>query len=178
MFWHAVFATSLLKLLEANHLHLSYDAHVHEGWLALTNNLPVKRWYTDSSTRFPLDYMPLFGWCEWFLSQFAPYFDPHMLKMGKQCSDCGWTKLFLLWSAVALDMSMAYGIGICSKALNLDERSKGRLAFFMFTNAGQYYLDYMFFHYSGLFIGHTVGFLRVHVNGQIFQVGCSFCFGD
>ena len=50
---------------------------------------------------------------------------------------------------------MAFGVLVCSRALRLDERSKGRLAVFTLTNAGQIFLDYIHFHYSGI----TIGFL-------------------
>ena len=76
-----------------------------------------------------------------------------MVKLGETNLDVKSTKLFLLLSVVLLDMFMAYGIWICSRALKMDEKSKGRLALFILTNAGQYFIDYMNLHYSGIFIG-------------------------
>ena len=174
MFWHVVSVTSLLKVLTAQRPTETYDFHVHRNWLALTNTLPVNQWYTDTTSAYPLDYMPLFAWLEWVLSQFAPFFEPEMLIIAKRANNSKATRLFLMGSVVLLDLSMAFGIWICSRALKLDERSKGRLALFIFTNAGQYYVDYLNFHYSGIAIGILLASFGYMLMGSCFKSAALF----
>ena len=174
MFWHVVFATSLLKVLTTQRPSETYDFHVHRNWLALTNTLPVNQWYTDTTSAYPLDYMPLFAWLEWVLSQFASLFDPEMLIIEQRANNSKATRNFLMGSVVFLDLSMAFGIWICSRALRLDERSKGRLAFFIFTNAGQYYVDYVNFHYTGITIGFLLASFGCMLMGNCFKSAALF----
>ena len=175
MFWHIIFATSLLKLLAGVRPTESHDFNVHRHWLALTNTLPVDQWYTDPSTGYySLDYMPLFAWCEWALSQFAPLFDSEMLKMENTKYFSKATSIFQTTSVVLLDLSMVFGIWICSRALELNEKSKNRLAVFLFTNAGQYCLDYINFHYSGITVGILLASLGYMLMGKCFKSAALF----
>ena len=174
MFWHVVSITSLLKVLTVQRTTETYDFHVHRNWLALTNTLPINQWYTDTTSAYPLDYLPLFACLEWVLSQFAPFFDPDMLIIAERTNNSNATRHFLMGSVVLLDLTMAFGIWVCSRALQLDKRSKSRLALFIFTNAGQYYVDYLNFHYSGISIGILLASLGYMLMGKCFKSAALF----
>ena len=174
MFVHVVVATGLLKTLRIDNSDFSFDFTVHRNWLAFTNTLPVNQWYNFSSTAFPLDYMPLFAWCEWILSQFAPIIDPEMLTMDEPLYNSYRTKSFQYGSVVLLDLTMAWGIWISSRALKLDERSQVGLTVFILTNAGQYFLDYIHFHYSGFTIGIVLASFGYMLMGKFFKSAALF----
>ena len=175
MFWHVVLATSLLKGMGIDSVGPTYDYNVHRHWLALTNSLPVNQWYTNHiKTDYTLDYMPLFAWCEWVLSQFAQIGEPDMVKVDISNYNSAATHKFQHWSVIVLDLSMALGIWIFSRALKLDEYTKCRLTVFIFTNAGLYFVDHLYFHYSGITIGILMASIGYMIMDNCFKSAALF----
>lgn len=67
--WNIWVASTLLKILLFPTYH-SKDFDIHRTWLSITSLLPMKDWYSEKITQFPLTYPPFFAYFEWFLSRF------------------------------------------------------------------------------------------------------------
>ena len=153
MFWHSVIGVSLLKLLAIPSWY-DIDLNVHMNWMAITHWLPVDQWYELPPDRlFVLDYMPLFAWFEYFLSWFAQFVDPEMLDVDKPMYYSFGAVAYQRVTVVVTDLSLAYGISVCAKALGWESKRKELLAAMIFTNAGLFMVDHIFFHYTGFLQG-------------------------
>ena len=78
--------------------------------MAITNSLALDKWYKDTTSRWTLDYPPLFAWYEYILSRFAKLFDPQMLSLTKLNYASQETVLFQRLTVMVGDLVLFYAI--------------------------------------------------------------------
>ncbi|CAH1778366.1 unnamed protein product [Owenia fusiformis] len=139
----------------------STDFEVHRNWLAVTNSLPLEKWYFEKTSEWTLDYPPMFAWFEFFLSQFARFFDPNMLVLRNLKYASFNTILFQRLSVIVTDLVYVFAVkGFCDcysgKKTDKDSPSNGSsliLAILLLGNFGLILVDHIHFQYNGFLFG-------------------------
>lgn len=130
---------------------------MHRNWLAITNSLPLSRWYFESTSQWTLDYPPLFAWFEYLLSQVAVLIDPKMVIISKLEYVSLSTVLFQRGSVIVTDLILAYAVKeycrYLAKKSSLPARNCLILAMLVIFNFGLLIVDHIHFQYNGFLFG-------------------------
>ncbi|EKX46050.1 hypothetical protein GUITHDRAFT_108085 [Guillardia theta CCMP2712] len=158
----------------------STDFEVHRNWLAITSSLPISKWYFEDTSEWTLDYPPLFGWFEKFLSLFAVHADAKMLDIKSlnydsdrtiffQRSTVLLTEILLLLAVLHYVGSFPYTSRFASSrnafALDANQASLS-IVILAAVNAGLFITDHVHFQYNGMLLGLLLLSISCISNGQ------------
>ncbi|TGZ69217.1 hypothetical protein CRM22_003860 [Opisthorchis felineus] len=152
-----LFVASAFKLLFTFSYH-STDFEVHRNWLAITHSLPFSRWYFESTSKWTLDYPPLFAWFEWLLSQVAAKVDPKMCLISNIAYSSPKTVWFQRCSVLLTELTVYFGLWRTSTILSRSGNSMMKRRFILTLgllafNYGLVIVDHIHFQYNGFLFG-------------------------
>lgn len=103
LFWVVSGALILIKSLLFR-CYTSTDFEVHRNWMAITANLPMKKWYYNSVSQWTLDYPPFFAYFERGLAFVAEYVDHDILTIQSEPLMNNSVLIFQRFSVVFFDL--------------------------------------------------------------------------
>ncbi|KAF8561101.1 hypothetical protein P879_06856 [Paragonimus westermani] len=142
-------AATTLKILFMFSYH-STDFEVHRNWMALTHTLPISRWYFESTSKWTLDYPPLFAWFEWVLSQIAVLFDPEICVIRESAYVSRNAVVFQRCSVILTEFLLFFALWklctvLAGSANNVMKRRFLPTAMFLAFNFGLFVIDRILF---------------------------------
>lgn len=152
-------ATSCLKLtlLPA---YKSTDFEVHRNWLAITSQLPPSQWYHEATSKWTLDYPPLFAAFEWLLSWPVRAITPEALKLSSEPYESWVFTIVHRLTVVIADGMLLYGAKSISSAVIRSRTPIGTAMFsrqvlicVLFLHPGLLIVDHIHFQYNGFLLG-------------------------
>ena len=161
----------------------STDFEVHRNWLAITSQLPPSRWYLDATSRWTLDYPPLFAWFARGLAFLAPLADPGMLTLQAEPYDTPATTLFMRCTVIVSDALLALGaLWITSPTGDRPSRAPARpgvtpralLLLLVVFSPGLLMIDHVHFQYNGAASGALLCALAAISRGAPATGACIF----
>lgn len=177
IFSMGLFAALLKLLLIPSRPSTDIDVHAH--WKAVTYLLPLSEWYTDTSSKWTLDYPPLFAYFEWLLSQIASVVRPSILVLDRVPT--GGDIVFLRITVVATDVVLVYGafsliaalrselVSISSEASDMSDKdleTDAHAAALVLFSPALFIVDNIHFQYNGLPLGVLLLSLSYFVRRQ------------
>ncbi|GMM33856.1 dolichyl-P-Glc:Glc1Man(9)GlcNAc(2)-PP-dolichol alpha-1,3-glucosyltransferase [Saccharomycopsis crataegensis] len=158
--WNIWVAGFFLKLLLFTTYH-STDFDVHRNWLAITNGLPMNKWYYEATSQWTLDYPPFFAYFEWVLSQFVPQLVKDdgcldIVEVGEySLPTVFYQRLTVIVSEILLFAMLQWYINTCES----DKARKGGfvVASSIALSPGFLIIDHIHFQYNGFLFGLIVG---------------------
>lgn len=157
--WNIWCVTLALKALLSIGYH-STDFDVHRNWLAITYNLPISKWYIESTSQWTLDYPPFFAYFERILAQFVPDFvkrDGCLAIVEKgiySLPTVMFQRLSVILSEVVLFLSLQWCVNTCN------ERNEARryfvIAASLVLSPGLFIIDHIHFQYNGMMYGFFI----------------------
>lgn len=148
-----------LKALILIGYHLT-DFDVHRNWLAITHNLPIAKWYIESTSQWTLDYPPFFAYFEWVIAKFVPAFvarDGALLIVLKGIYGLP-TVYFQRLSVIVSELVLFASLQWCVNTQK-SQRETTRayvMALSLVLSPGLLIVDHIHFQYNGILYGFLV----------------------
>ena len=155
----------------------STDFEVHRNWKAITNSLPISKWYFYSKNKWTLDYPPLFAYMEYILGKLSKFFDPNITNLDSINYDSLVCKTFMRGTVLLGDLFLYFSIKFLSKNINLSFNKFLVLLISILFYAGLVIVDNMHFQYNGILFGLffvSLGYIakKKYTHGAVFYAIC------
>ncbi|ELU45785.1 glucosyltransferase [Rhizoctonia solani AG-1 IA] len=166
----------------------STDFEVHRNWLAITQSLPLSKWYYDNGvscfdfstltnlmTMAALDYPPFFAYFEYVLSWPARLVDPTIVSLN--------ALQYSAWSVIAYQRTTviitelvlgAALLRLCRPLLSQNAPLSPILAASIFLHPGLLIVDHIHFQYNGFLFGVMLWSIAMMREGKMVLSGMLF----
>lgn len=147
----------------------STDFDVHRNWMAIVTNLPLRKWYFESTSEWTLDYPPFFAYFEYLIALLAQFFEfiihdnsknwiPNMLKIEEVHKPTTSTVYFMRSSVILSDVILFFSILHFTKSINQNsgkktDKSTLVVTLLLLLNNGLLFIDHIHFQYNGILMG-------------------------
>ncbi|VDN52971.1 unnamed protein product [Dracunculus medinensis] len=167
-FWFCSSAVLALKFLFIPAYH-STDFEVHRNWMALTYQLPLRKWYYENTSEWTLDYPPFFAYFEFLISQFASFFIPSALVIQQKPF---FSYELLLFQRITVIVSDFLYVG----SLQSKKSSAGACCVLLITNSTLIMVDNIHFQYNGILTAFFIFSFNFALNGSFLMAAAVYCF--
>ncbi|KAM0352416.1 hypothetical protein ACHAPU_002083 [Fusarium lateritium] len=135
----------------------STDFEVHRNWLAITNSLPLEKWYTEKSSEWTLDYPPFFAYFEWVMAHVARLVDPLMVKVYNLDYESWQTICFQRTTVIITELVLVWALQTFIETAPLKSRRAAQVvALSIILSPGLLIIDHIHFQYNGFMYGILV----------------------
>lgn len=135
----------------------STDFEVHRNWLAITNSLPVHKWYLENTSEWTLDYPPFFAYFEWLLSHMARMVDPEITKVHNLEYDSWQTIYFQRSTVIVTELVLLFALSFfVHSAPAASQKASHAAAILLLLSPGFLIIDHIHFQYNGFLYGFLV----------------------
>ena len=135
----------------------STDFEVHRNWLAITNSLPLEKWYFEKTSEWTLDYPPFFAYFEWILAHVARLIDPLMVKVYNLDYESWQTVYFQRTSVIITELVLVWALQAFIDNAPLKSRRAAQVAALsIILSPGLLIIDHIHFQYNGFMYGILV----------------------
>ncbi|KAL7410300.1 glycosyltransferase family 57 protein [Mrakia frigida] len=131
----------------------STDFEVHRNWLAVTHQLPISRWYFDTTSEWTLDYPPFFAHFEHSLSHLAQLFDPAIVQLSQLGYASPATIMFQRGSVVVTELLVLGSVLWKYVRTSKDPATQLVISASLFLHPGFLIVDHIHFQYNGVMYG-------------------------
>ena len=132
----------------------STDFEVHRNWLAITNSLPIQRWYYEATSEWTLDYPPAFAAFEWLLSQPASLIDSTIVNVKSLNYDSWSTIAFQRSTVIFSELLLVYALHwYCSTSAPSSRNQAHAISLSILLSPGLLIIDHIHFQYNGFLYG-------------------------
>ncbi|OTF70792.1 dolichyl pyrophosphate Glc1Man9GlcNAc2 [Euroglyphus maynei] len=155
--------------------------------MAITYNKPLSEWYSESTSKWTLDYPPFFAYFEYILAYWAKFFDENMLQIRQDPYMSSKTLLYMRLTVIMSDLVYYYGVyqwirimyerkrhifvsvpAQCTRSnFFLSSTSFSHITLFLF-NIGHLIVDHVHFQYNGFLNGILLISMANICNQQIY----------
>lgn len=127
---------------------------MHRNWLAITNSLPLSKWYYEQTSPWTLDYPPFFAYFEWLLAHAARLLDPAMVRLYNLDYASHQTVYFQRATVILSELVLVCALQLFIDSTPLPSKRAAQVtALSILLSPGLLMIDHVHFQYNGFMYG-------------------------